>query len=187
MKHASLSSVTIVGLSTLLFLTGCASSSGPVVSPSATIGVSSTSATGASTNVTLKTMETPLGRIIVGENGRAVYYYTSDMKGSGRSACMNDCLQKWPPVLVEGEPTLDGITAKVGTITTPGGKKQVTIDGMPVYYWYMDKNPGDASGQDVGKVWYVVAPDGMMMKNKPSESPVTSSPSPTSTPTALSP
>ena len=93
-----------------------------------------------------------------------VYYFTKDTKDSGESACVDDCRQKWPPVLVEGEPKLEGVTAKVDTIDTPEGKKQVTVDGMPVYYWYMDKKPGDVFGQDVGKVWYVVAPDGKMMK-----------------------
>ena len=190
MKHASLSFAAI-GFSALLFLTGCANSSGPVVSSSATTSITSPSATsnpsgtGTSANVTLTTRETPLGRIIVGGNGRTVYYFTNDMRGSGKSSCMNDCRQKWLPVLVDGDPVVEGITAKVGTITTPDGKKHLTIDDMPVYYWYLDKNPGDTFGQDVGKVWYVIAPNGMMMRNKVSGASPSSSP--ISTPTTTSP
>jgi predicted lipoprotein with Yx(FWY)xxD motif len=125
-------------------------------------------------------METSLGKVIVGSNGMTVYYFTKDTKDSGKSSCIDECLQKWPPVLVEGEPKIEGITAKVGTINTPEGKKQVTIDGMPVYYWYMDKKPGDVFGQDVGKVWYVVAPDGKMIKDTVPKT--SSTPSPSSSP-----
>jgi predicted lipoprotein with Yx(FWY)xxD motif len=31
---------------------------------------------------------------------------------------------------------------------------------MPLYYYVKDTKPGDTTGQDVGNVWYVVAPDG---------------------------
>jgi predicted lipoprotein with Yx(FWY)xxD motif len=40
----------------------------------------------------------------------------------------------------------------------------VTIDGMPIYYWQNDKAPGDVDGQGVNDVWYVVAPDGEMIR-----------------------
>jgi predicted lipoprotein with Yx(FWY)xxD motif len=40
----------------------------------------------------------------------------------------------------------------------------VTVNGMPVYLWEKDKAPGDITGQGVGNVWYLVAPDGTMMK-----------------------
>jgi predicted lipoprotein with Yx(FWY)xxD motif len=35
---------------------------------------------------------------------------------------------------------------------------------MPVYLWEKDKAPGDITGQGVGNVWYLVAPDGTMIK-----------------------
>src|SRR5581483_2981787 len=38
------------------------------------------------------------------------------------------------------------------------GSKQVTYNGMPLYYWQGDKAPGDTTGQGVGNVWWVVAP-----------------------------
>jgi predicted lipoprotein with Yx(FWY)xxD motif len=51
----------------------------------------------------------------------------------------------------------------LGTITTPDGKKQLTINGMPVYYYQKDKAAGDITGQGVGGVWYLVAPSGEMI------------------------
>jgi len=49
-------------------------------------------------------------------------------------------------------------------VQAPDGKKQVTVNGMPVYLWEKDKAPGDITGQGVGNVWYLVAPDGTMIK-----------------------
>jgi predicted lipoprotein with Yx(FWY)xxD motif len=44
------------------------------------------------------------------------------------------------------------------------GRKIVTYKGMPLYYWAADAKPGDATGQNVGEVWFVVAPDGTPVK-----------------------
>jgi predicted lipoprotein with Yx(FWY)xxD motif len=35
---------------------------------------------------------------------------------------------------------------------------------MPLYYYFKDKTAGDTVGQDVNSVWYVVAPDGTVVK-----------------------
>ena len=120
---------------------------------------------GAMAGSQLMTAETDLGEIVVDGEGMTVYYFTKDEKDSGVSNCTGDCLVAWPPVLTEGDaPEIEGITAEVGTIDTPDGKKQVTIDGMPIYYWQNDKAPGDVDGQGVNDVWYVVAPDGEMIR-----------------------
>lgn len=38
------------------------------------------------------------------------------------------------------------------------GTTQVAYNGIPLYYWQADVNPGDTTGQGVGDVWFVVAP-----------------------------
>lgn len=113
---------------------------------------------------TLATADSDLGEIVVDGEGMTVYYFTKDVPDSGESACTGDCLAAWPPVLAEDEPELDGVTAEVGLIDTPDGQQQVTLNGMPIYYWAQDKAPGDTTGQGVNDVWYVVAPDGEMIK-----------------------
>ena len=66
----------------------------------------------------------------------------------------------WPPV-VAGDQELEGLdAAKVGEVTRKDGTKQVTLGGWPLYYYIGDKKPGDWTGQNVGKVWFAVSPDG---------------------------
>ncbi|NKX55252.1 COG4315 family predicted lipoprotein [Arthrobacter mobilis] len=113
----------------------------------------------------LKVADSDLGEIVVDSRGMTVYYFTKDVKDSGKSNCTGECIAAWPPVLTESDnPKVEGITATIGTITTPEGRKQITIDGMPIYYWVKDKAPGDTTGQGVNDVWYVVAPDGEMVR-----------------------
>ena len=113
----------------------------------------------------LKVADSAAGRIVVDGKGMSVYYYTKDVKDSGTSTCTGGCLAAWPPVLAGTDaPTVDGVTGTVGTIATPDGKKQLTVNGMPVYYYAKDLAAGDILGQGVGSVWYLVAPSGEMIK-----------------------
>jgi predicted lipoprotein with Yx(FWY)xxD motif len=112
----------------------------------------------------LKVADSTAGRIVVDGKGMSVYFYAKDVKGSGRSACTGGCLQSWPPVLAAADtPTADGVTGTVGTIATPAGKRQLTINGMPVYYYAEDQAAGDILGQGVGGVWSLVTPSGEMV------------------------
>lgn len=114
---------------------------------------------------TLAVAESSLGEIVVDADGMTVYYFTKDEADSGVSACTGECLAAWPPVISEGEaPEVDGVTGEVGTIETPEGELQMTINGMPIYYFEKDMEAGDVNGQGVGGVWYVVAPDGTMIQ-----------------------
>ena len=113
----------------------------------------------------LKTASSGAGQIVVDANGMSVYFFTKDVKDSGTSACTGACIAAWPPVLTESDsPAVDGVTGTVGTIATPEGKKQVTINGLPVYYGIQDKAAGDITGQGVNGVWYLVSPAGEMVK-----------------------
>lgn len=166
-----------VGLAVLALaasLTACGGGTGTSPSPAAPFTTPAESPTATETGtatatetatVDLKTASSSKGEIVVDGKGMSVYYFTKDVKDSGKSNCTGDCLVAWPPVLTTNEtPKVEGVTGKVGTIDTPDGKKQVTIEGMPVYLWEKDKAPGDITGQGVGNVWYLVAPDGTMIK-----------------------
>lgn len=170
-KHLS------IGLSAFALaalLSGCAGTSGTGTSPTsaaattppgsaATSAPASTSAPAAAAP-DLKVADSSAGRIVVDGKGMTVYYYTKDVKDSGTSACTGGCLDAWPPVLAAaGTPTVDGVTGTVGTIATPDGQQQLTVNGMPVYYYAKDLAAGDILGQGVGGVWYLVAPSGDMI------------------------
>ncbi|HYH77276.1 MAG TPA: hypothetical protein VD841_07225 [Arthrobacter sp.] len=155
-------------------LAGCAGSPGTttttaapapsVTSPAAT----SAAPTGGSTTaagVDLKTASSSAGNIVVDAKGMSVYFFTKDTKDSGTSACTGACLTMWPPLTTtSATPTVEGVTGTVGTITTPDGAKQVTLNGLPLYYYEQDKKPGDILGQGVNDVWYLANPAGEMIK-----------------------
>lgn len=179
MKHHVGPGLAILALAAAL--TGCGSSTG--TTPSATspaTGASSTASATASSSdtasasasstqagaaVDLKTASSSAGSIVVDAKGMSLYFFTKDTKDSGTSACTGSCLVQWPPLTTtSGSPAGEGVTGKLGTISTPDGKKQVTLNGMPLYYFAKDTKPGDILGQGVGGVWYLSDPSGAMIK-----------------------
>ena len=94
-----------------------------------------------------------------------LYMFTKDTKDT--SNCYDKCAQAWPPLLQGDKPTAEGrrrCCLLLGTTTRKDGTVQVTYAGMPLYYYFKDKAAGDTIGQDVNSVWYVVAPDGTVVK-----------------------
>ena len=123
---------------------------------------SATSAPPASAAVDLRTSA---GEIVVDAKGMSVYFFTKDVKDSGTSACTDACLAAWPPVTTAaGTPQVEGVTGTVGTIATPDGAKQVTLNGLPLYYFAKDTKAGDILGQGVNGVWYLADPSGEMIR-----------------------
>jgi predicted lipoprotein with Yx(FWY)xxD motif len=105
--------------------------------------------------------DSSLGQIVVDGQGLTVYYFDNDTVDSGVSACTDGCLDNWPIVTSATDtPVVDGVTGTVGTIPTPDGGFQVTINGLPIYLYAGDSAAGDVNGQGVGGVWWAVAPSG---------------------------
>ncbi len=102
------------------------------------------------------------GSLLTDAKGMTLYVFDKDSKD--KSTCTGDCLAKWPPLTVANQgaalKAASGVTGKLGTIKRADGKFQVTINGMPLYYYYQDKQPGDAKGQAVGDVWWEVGANG---------------------------
>lgn len=101
-----------------------------------------------------------LGDFLVDAEGMTLYLFTKDTENV--SACYDDCATAWPPLLTDGEVTVgEGLDASLlETTERTDGATQVTYGGWPLYYWVKDEAPGDTTGQDVGRVWYVVSPAG---------------------------
>ena len=160
-------------LALFVSLTACGGSDSgtttATTSPATTSATESpTESATAAADAELMVASSSLGDIVVYAKGMSLYFYTKDVKDSGVSACVDKCLVAWPPLFTESDtPTADGVTGELGTIPTPDGKKQVTLNGMPLYYYQKDTKAGDITGQDVGQVWYLSDPAGNMITTKP--------------------
>lgn len=102
-----------------------------------------------------------LGKILVDAKGMTLYRFVPDKHN--KSFCMGSCAKIWPPYLVAGGRKLikaKGIPGKLGLIHRPGTTlEQVTYKGMPLYTFAHDKTAGEALGQGIQKVWYVIRVD----------------------------
>jgi predicted lipoprotein with Yx(FWY)xxD motif len=134
-------------------------SAAPAATPSAT-----SSAPRPAAPVTISASPLAPGTALVDNAGRALYLFEAD-RGT-TSACTGACAQIWPPVLAQnGMPTAAGaIQAQLlGTASRDDGTTQVTYNGHPLYYFTLDKTPGDTKGQGLnrfGAPWYVLTPAG---------------------------
>jgi predicted lipoprotein with Yx(FWY)xxD motif len=117
-----------------------------------------------------------LGEFLVGGDGMTLYIFTPDEPGV--SNCNGGCATAWPPLTVPDgtEPTAgSGVSGELTLITRDDGSQQVALDGQPLYFWQNDSQPGDATGQGVNEVWYVLDAAGV---------PITSAPAPATPPAA---
>lgn len=110
--------------------------------------------------VTLKATSSPLGTILVDQDGKTLYLFEADSKN--KSNCSGGCLNLWPPVMASGKATAgSGVTA--GVIGTATGSSQVTYAGHPLYWFSGDTKAGDTNGEgldDFGGEWYAISPAG---------------------------
>lgn len=103
------------------------------------------------------------GTFLADGRGHAVYLWMKDP--AGKSVCSGACASAWPPVPASGAVTASGGAGAddLGTITRPGGMRQVTYYGHPLYYFAGDSGPGQTNGQGsnaFGARWWLVAPSG---------------------------
>lgn len=170
-KRAALLMAALSAASTVA-LAGCGGSSGsttssstPAAAPTSASSSSASSTSGSTSEVeTLKTATVAGHTIVVDGEGKAVYVYTRDNPGATTSTCTGGCASLWPAVTSAGAPTLQGVTGKIGSITGVNGKQQITVNGMPIYYYAKDTAPGQVTGQGVANVWYVIGADGNMIQ-----------------------
>ncbi len=115
--------------------------------------------TAAQTASMLKVTNNPdLGAILTDAEGKTLYLFTPDTT-AGESACNDQCAQNWPPLEASDDTTLPaGVPGQLSSFERADGKKQVTYNGIPLYYFAQDDEAGDAYGEGVGGKWFVVHP-----------------------------
>jgi predicted lipoprotein with Yx(FWY)xxD motif len=102
-----------------------------------------------------------LGEYLTDGAGMVLYVYTNDT--GAESTCYDQCAALWPPLVTDTEDVAVGGAADAaltGTTERTDGTVQVTYKGHPLYYYGEDDEPGEAGGQGVNGVWFVVKPDG---------------------------
>jgi predicted lipoprotein with Yx(FWY)xxD motif/uncharacterized cupredoxin-like copper-binding protein len=105
-----------------------------------------------------------LGIFLTTTDGMTLYVFKNDKPGAGKSSCDASCAENWPPFTAEEPLTLPaGVPGELSTVTRDDGTTQVAYDGMPLYTFVKDTQPGETNGQGVGGNWFVAsvgAPDG---------------------------
>ena len=130
-----------------------ATSAPPAAAPAAPVGFKTTS-------LTAKTLPR-MGNVVVDSGGWTLYRFDRDTANPAKSNCSGECATQWPPIIVDGDPQVNGLDKnKVGTITRDDGSKQLTIGGWPVYRYAADGKAGVWKGQAVKNVWWVVSNTG---------------------------
>jgi len=134
-------------------LTGCGggSATGATAKPSA--ATVTQSAAKSAPSLVIATYKTPEdGTLISGANNRTLYVFKADEKSTSAheklSTCYGGCAAVWPPVLASGTPTVAGKASAslIGLTTRRDGTKQVTYNGLPLYYYAADTKAGQATG-----------------------------------------
>lgn len=124
-------------------------------------GTNAGTETDAESMATVQVDSLDVGEVLVGPDGLTLYMFDNDTQGEGASSCTGGCLDNWPALTVEGEVSAGAdVTAELTTFEREDGSTQVAANGWPLYYFAGDSAPGDANGQGVGDVWWVLSPAG---------------------------
>lgn len=110
----------------------------------------------------------PDGPYLTDSQGLTLYTSRNDSPGSGQASCVASCANLWPPLTVDESPIApEGLAGTLGVITRPQDNcvetecpeiRQVTYNGLPLYRYINDQQPGDRFAMDLGGVWSIVSP-----------------------------
>jgi predicted lipoprotein with Yx(FWY)xxD motif len=128
-----------------------------------------TPAARASKAATVQLRNTSLGKILVNGSGFTLYAFTKDSRNNDTCVKVSGCSKVWPALSVGGSPTAGpGVKASlISTIRLPGGSKQVTYAGHPLYTYSEATERGETSYVGVshfGGKWDAVNATGGIVK-----------------------
>jgi predicted lipoprotein with Yx(FWY)xxD motif len=109
-----------------------------------------------------------VGDVLVDADGAALY--TADQERDGTVRCTSSCAEIWIPLTLSrgGEPSgTDDVGGELGVAERPGGERQVTFEGRPLYRFADDGGPGVVTGDGLSDTfdgelfsWQVATADG---------------------------
>jgi predicted lipoprotein with Yx(FWY)xxD motif len=117
--------------------------------------------------LTLTLRNTRYGPVLFDGKNRVLYGFTRDRRG-GPSRCYGSCAAAWPVYFSKGALRAGrGVRqALLGTVRRRDGRRQVTYNGWPLYY-YAHEGPGEVKCQNVrefGGLWLVVRANGRLVR-----------------------
>jgi predicted lipoprotein with Yx(FWY)xxD motif len=129
-------------------------------------GSSAAASTTAGTTVSVEAVE-GVGEVLVDSEGAALY--TADQEMDGKVRCTDSCAEIWIPLTMAGggEPTAsDDVPGELAVTERPGGQRQVSYDGKPLYTFTDDTMAGEVTGDGLSDTfdgtlfsWRVVKTD----------------------------
>jgi len=154
-----------------LAIAGCTQSQ-PVAQPTPQPTLLSTPVPTTQLPDTVRIADTSFGKILTDAQGKTLYYYVIDVRGSGASSCTGQCAATWPVFSVDTIRVSSPLNPPdFGFITRADGTKQVTYMGRPLYFYASDKNPGEINGSGINKVWNVANIAGTVVTTPPTTVP----------------
>ena len=117
---------------------------------------------------TLTVRSSSYGAILFDGRGRALYAFTRDRRG-GPSRCYGACAGAWPVYFASGRPVAGKGVKKslIGATRRRDGRRQITYNGRPLYYYVGDTRAGQVTCQNVpeyGGTWLVMRPNGVLVR-----------------------
>jgi predicted lipoprotein with Yx(FWY)xxD motif len=112
---------------------------------------------------------TSLGKILVNASGFTLYSFTRDSRNKDTCVKISGCSEIWMGLRTSAKPTAGpGVKASLlSTITLPGGTKQVTYAGRPLYLYVPASERAETSyvgATQFGGRWYAVNAAGKTVK-----------------------
>ena len=112
---------------------------------------------------------TEVGKVLVDSSGFTVYRFSTDPRNSDTCVKISGCTNLWPPLMSSGRPVAGpGVrSALLSTIKLPGGGRQVTYAGHPLYRYSAATEKGETGyvgAQQFGGRWYALNAAGGSVK-----------------------
>ena len=112
---------------------------------------------------------TEVGKVLVDSSGFTLYRFSKDPRNSDTCVKISGCTNLWPPLMSSGRPVAGpGVrSALLSTIKLPGGGRQVTYAGHPLYRYSAATEKGETGyvgAQQFGGSWYALNAAGGSVK-----------------------
>jgi predicted lipoprotein with Yx(FWY)xxD motif len=148
-RGARAAAAGLAGGAVAVLLAACASAGGSTGSASTGTGAGTGQQTASQHGAVVAVRSLPgIGTVLVGRSGKTLY--SPQQEAHGKIVCTGSCLSFWFPVSVPAGAKLGhpgGITGLLGTIHRPDdGLTQLTVNGMPLYTFRLDRAAGQANG-----------------------------------------